>query len=163
MNRTVIGQLFYLRWAALTVKARETDDVPTILGQLFSTPSSADQHKADREPSNCEPSDDVWMYINRQRTSKMKWARLARTHFAALSACEDGFPGYARQEILVQRAMARASTVIYYPKEMHTDIMKEMESLGDWLASKNPTDLLSDSRLSQRVLSPPNDRHQRGR
>lgn len=139
----------------LIVQIQETDDIPTILGELNPTESVASQRKADRDESNFTPSNDVRTRVNRQKSPKMKLVRLARTHCAALSACEDGFPGYARQEVLVQRAMRRAAMIIHYPKDMLTDNMKEMvrnsiiiEGLAhtspgpgcDWRAPSPPVD-----------------------
>lgn len=104
----------------------ETDDEATILGKLRPEDSEAELRKADTDKSRCFPSQDVWTHINRQSTLKMKWVRLARAHCAALSVCEDGFPGYARQEALVRRAATRATTVINYPNEVLTNQVKEM-------------------------------------
>lgn len=112
----------------LLVTYRETDDSPTILAKLNPPESVDDQKKSDEDQSNCELSDDVWAYIARQPNTRMKWVRAARTHCAALSVCEDGFPGYSRREILVRRAMRRATTVIRYPIETETIVLKELVS-----------------------------------
>lgn len=100
--------------------------MPTLLAQVNPKPSADDQRQSDEDRNNCEPSDDVWTYIERQPNSKFKFVRLARTHCAALSACEDGFPGYARREILARRAMRRASTIFRYPIDTDTDVLKEL-------------------------------------
>lgn len=107
---------------------QEIDDAPTILGQLNPPASADDQKKSDEDRSNCELSDNVWAYVERQPNATMKWVRAARTHCAALSVCEDGFPGYARREVLVRRVMRRATTVICYPIAMDTTALKELVS-----------------------------------